>query len=55
MGQTSLPNTFCHCLTCHSDAIEAKIIEDKGTWKYSEGKINNTTDLSRWTSFWPDV
>lgn len=29
------------------------IIEENGAWKYCKTKIENTTDLSGWASFWP--
>lgn len=31
------------------------LIEEKGIWKFCNGRIKNTTDLRTWTSFWPDA
>ena len=31
------------------------IIRDGGVWKYSPLKIDNTTDTTNWSSFFPDV
>jgi len=31
------------------------IIEENGTWKFCKNKIEDTTNLQAWASFWPDV
>ena len=30
------------------------LIEENGTWKYSVQKVENTSDITDWKSFFPD-